>query len=157
MGLVVRLIACMKKIILITITAVLVSCNSQKTDFELCGLGIKVMPYYFTGLKYDGEIYKIEKELKKQWIIPKTNNNGIAKVRFKVNCHGDIGDLHYQEYDTNYIQTQLNDSIEIQLMKSVSELSDWITGVDDDGKACNSHSFLSFRIENGHIIEILPK
>ncbi len=147
----------MKKVILITVIALLFSCHQKKADFELCGFGLRVMPYYYTGLTYKGEIYKIDKEIKEKWMIPNTDNNGIAKVRFKVNCHGDIGDLHYEEYDTNYIQTQLNDSIKIQLMESVSELSDWKAGVDDDGNPCNSHGFLSFRIEKGHIIEILPK
>jgi len=146
----------MNKNILVLILGFLVSCGQGKSDFELCGFNV-VKPYYVTGLKYSGEIFEIEKEIKKEWIIPNANNNGIAKVRFKVNCHGVIGDLHYEEYDVNYIKTQLNDTIEKQLMNSVSKLADWIPGVDNSGNPCNSHSFLSFRIENGHIIEVLPK
>lgn len=146
----------MKRIFLILIIGFIISCAKEKGRFELCGIGI-VKPYYATGLKYNGEIYRIEKEIKTKWIVAKTNNNGISKVKFKVNCHGIIGDLNYEAYDSNYIQTQLNDTIMIKLMESVSKLSDWIPGVDDNGNTCNSHSFLSFRIENGNIIEILPK
>ncbi|MFZ1751180.1 MAG: hypothetical protein WAU01_13340 [Saprospiraceae bacterium] len=122
----------------------------------LCGVG-KVMPYYYTGLKYRGEIYEIERVIKEKYIRVRSGNSGIAKIRFKVNCEGDIGDLNYEEYDMNYVKTLLNDSIESQLMVIVSQLSDWIPGVDRDGNSLNSHSFLSFRIQDGEIKEILPK
>ena len=119
-----------KNLLFLIIGLCSISCNERETDFELCGFGI-VKPYYFTGLEYKGEIYQIEKEIKEHWVSPETNNNGIAKVRFKVNCHGHIGDLHYEEYDTNYVQTQLHETIESQLIEKVSQLSDWIPGVNE--------------------------
>ncbi len=57
----------------------------------------------------------------------------------------------------NYNKVELNDSIELQIINSVSKLNKWIPGVDDNGNPVNSHSFLLFRIIDGEIIEILPK
>lgn len=146
----------MKKILVLTTIAILSSCNQKNQSFHLCGLGI-TKPYYYTGLKYVGEIYQIEKEIRNKYNRVYTNNNGIARVRFKVNCEGLIGDLYYEEYDMQYRPTELNDSIKLQLIDGVSNLSQWIPGTNDDGDPVNSHSFLSFRIMNGEIIEILPK
>lgn len=146
----------MRTNVVILLSFLLISCNQRDGAFKLCGVGIS-KPYYYTGLTYKGEIYSIEKEINEIYTRVESNNNGIAKVRFKVNCEGQIGDFHYEEYDNNYIKTQLNDSIELQLINGVSQLSDWIPGKNDDGDGVNSHSFLSFRIVDGKIIEILPK
>lgn len=146
----------MKKGIPIIILIYLISCNQKKEEFSLCGLGI-TKPYSYTGLQYKGEIYKIEKEIRDKFQVVQTKNSGIAKIRFKVNCHGQIGDLHYESYDENYVKIELNDTIKLQLIEGVSGLRDWIAGTDDKGEKINSHSFLSFRIENGKIKEILPK
>lgn len=146
----------MKISIGLIILLALFSCNQRVEDLELCGMGI-VKPYYVTGLQYKGEIYEIEKEIRGKFVPVKSNNTGIARVRFKVNCEGELGDIHYEEYNMEYVKTPLNDSIEMQLVKTVSQLSDWIPGVDDNGNEINSHSFLAFRIVNGEIVEILPK
>ncbi len=134
----------------------LIGCKSNENSFSLCGLGI-VKPYYYTGLKYSGEIYQIEKEFRDNYIPVLKNASGIAKIRFNVNCKGEAGQFEYEEYDMNYIKSNLNDSIETQVKTIVVGLNDWIPGTDDDGNPVNSHSFLSLRIINGEITEILPK
>jgi len=134
----------------------LLSCTQDKSSFSLCGLGI-TEPYYFTGLKYTGEIYQIKKEFLSSYSPPATNSTGIAKVRFKVNCEGELGDMHYEEYDLDYVKTNLNDSIEHQVKSIVMGLDEWIPGTDEAGNTVNSHSFLALRIIDGKIIEILPK
>lgn len=144
----------MNKFLLIIVSLSLLSC--QRSEFDLCGIGI-VKPYYSTGLEYEGGIYRIEKTISKHYKGVKENSTGIAKIRYKVNCHGEIGDLLYEEYDMNYLPTELNDSIQSQLMFAVSNLSEWIPGKNENGKAVNSHGFLSFRIEEGSLVEILPK
>jgi len=146
----------MKIIPIIFTIIILSSCSQDNQRFNLCGLGL-TKPYYYTGLKYSGEIFRIEKEIKANYESVSYNNNGIAKVRFKVDCKGKIGDLKYEEFDMNYNKVQLNDSIELQIMNGVSKLNKWIPGKDDNGNPVNSHSFLSFRIIDGEIIEILPK
>lgn len=132
----------------------MISCQQKK--FPLCGLGV-VMPYYYTGLEYKGGIYEIEKEILSSYNIVKTQNNGIAKISFKVNCKGELGDLNYEAYDLSYNQTTLNDTIRSQLIAAISKLSDWSIGTDSEGNTVNSHSFLSFRIKEGEITQILPK
>lgn len=132
------------------------ACNGDTNTFSLCGIGV-VKPYYFTGLRYKGEIYQIKKEFDEKFTKLSINDSGIAKVRFNVNCNGKLGDLSYEEYDLNYKKSNLNDSIELQITSITLDLDEWIPGVDDKGNPVNSHSFLSFRIKNGKIVEILPK
>jgi len=144
----------MKKIVYILILTTLIACNNS--EFELCGLGI-TKPYYYTGLSYKGGVYEIETQVSQAFEKVKTNSTGIAKIRFKINCKGNIGDLEYEEYDLNYMKTNLNDSIEILLTQSITNLTDWIPGKNSDNQNINSHSFLSFRIIEGEITEILPK
>ena len=142
--------------LLLLLFLALQSCTQNKESFALCGMGI-AKPYYYTGLKYKGEIYQIEKEVSKHYIPISTNNTGIAKIRFKVNCKGELEEIAYEEYNLNYQKVNLNDSLEVQIRSIVTGLNDWIPGMDEDGQTVNSHSFLSFRILDGQIQEILPK
>lgn len=146
----------MKYTILLFFTLLLFSCHTGSGDFQLCGLGI-VKPYYVTRLDYKGEIYSIDKAFEKDFISPKVNNNGIAKIRFHVNCKGETGNFIYEEYDTDYQTAELNDSIEVQITAITKKLNNWIPGIDDEGEPVNSFKFLSFRIENGVITELMPK
>jgi len=144
------------KPILILLFLVFYACGTDKNDYALCGIGI-TYPYYVTGLKYIGEIYQIEKEFQEKFIPLSSKDSGIARVRFDVNCDGKLGNIKCEAYDLNYQKSTLNDSIAYQLKSIVADLDDWIPGMDDDRNPVNSHSFLSFRIKDGKITEILPK
>jgi len=74
-----------------------------------------------------------------------------------VNCHGDTGNFQYESYNLEYEKMDLNDSIEIQIRKITRGLDEWIPGRNDAGENVNSFKFLSFRLDNGIITEILPK
>lgn len=134
----------------------LFSCHEKNDNFELCGMGI-TRPYYVTGLDYKGELYAIEKEFRQHFKSPQTNSTGIAKIKFQVNCHGESGNFNYEEYNLDYKKVDLNDSIKIQIEQITKGLDQWIPGKDDDGENVNSFKFLSFRLHDGIIIEILPK
>ena len=135
---------------------ILLACHVKDEDFELCGIGI-LKPYYVTGLDYHGEIYAIEQAFNKNYVPPTDNNTGIVKIRFQVNCHGDTGNFQYESYNLEYEKMDLNDSIEIQIRKITRGLDEWIPGRNDAGENVNSFKFLSFRLDNGIITEILPK
>lgn len=133
----------------------LVAC--KQNDFKLCGLGV-TRPYYYTGLDYEGGLYSKQKDILARYIPVKSGENtGIVKMYFKVNCNAEVGDFYYEEYNLDYQKTDLNDSIETQLMDGLRQLSNWIPGKDEKGNTVNSHTFLTFRIMNGEVIEILPK
>jgi len=144
------------KYLLLVSTLITLSCHQSKDTFSLCGIGI-TMPYYESSLSYRGELYQIKKVFRQQFIPPSTKATGIAKARFKVNCEGELGEIKYEEYNLNYIKTELNDSIETQVINIVAGLQDWIPGTNRSGENINSHSFLALRIIDGEIVEFLPK
>jgi hypothetical protein len=124
----------------------------------LCGIGIK-KPYYYTGLGYKGEIYAIKKifELDYRPLLDSEGNDGIIRISFDVNCKGVAGNFKMEQYTLDYKAAIIDEKISSQILMIVKSLNNWLPGKNDEGQYVNSFMFLSFRIVNGEIQEILPK
>lgn len=147
----------MKKFIVFNIILiVLYSCSEEK--HTRCGLGVKY-PYYYSGLFYQGELFAISEVYKNKY-IPITNsikNTGIITVFFDVNCFGVTSNFRTKCLDSNYLNYDMDFRIVQQVITIAKSLDNWHPGVDIDGCKINSFMFLSFRIVEGQIVEILPK
>lgn len=134
--------------------------SQENKDFILCD-DKNTYPYYHPKLRYEGGFWEIKNHFKSKFNENKyhnvENNSGIVTIQFVVNCKGEIGKYETQSCDLNYYETEVNEDLVFDLLNLIKELNQWIVGKDENGTEVNSHAFLSFRIENGKITEILPK
>jgi hypothetical protein len=132
--------------------------NSQVNDFKLCG-DQKTHPYYYPELSYKGGFYEVKSQIliKLNQTFLNNNINGIITIQFHVNCEGQTGDFNVKQTDLDYKDTVLDEKLSQHILEIVKNLTDWIPAKNENGEIVNSHKFLSFRIENGVLTEILPK
>jgi len=152
----------MKLTIIIAILVLSFSLFSQEKEenFTLCD-SIGLWPYYNPTLKYQGGFWEIKQQFKTTCPTNKfknlKNNTGIVTIQFKVNCKGEIGNFKLQQCDLNYQPTLLDKKITTYLLSQTKQLKNWIPAIDEDGNTVNSHKFLSFKLKEGVLLEILPK
>lgn len=147
----------MSFVIVVCVVLMCVGCANSNNKFELCGLG-SLHPYYYPQLNYEGEFHAIKEAYKKEFKeISGDDKSGIVKIRFHVNCKGQTGNFLMETYNLNYQPNHINSEITGQLLAITKGLDGWIAAVNDDGETVNSHKFLSFRIKDGAIVNILPK
>lgn len=132
----------------------------QNKDFELC-TDQQTQPYYNPELRYKGGFWEIKNHFQTNYqenkYVNLENNSGIVTVQFVVNCEGKTGRFVTQSCDLNYSENQVNPLIVEHLLKLTMALNSWIVAKDEKKTKVNSHTFLSFRLVNGKITEILPK
>ncbi|PCJ01438.1 MAG: hypothetical protein COB15_00510 [Flavobacteriales bacterium] len=146
----------MKRFLSCVVILCFISCNSESTDFELCGGGL--YPYYHPDLNYEGSFYAIKEHFKTNYrAVSIGNNSGIVKVRFHVNCKGETGNYKVETYSFDYELIEMNNQITDQLLGLTKNLKKWIPGKDEEGELINSHKFFAFKIVKGQLTEILPK
>lgn len=132
--------------------------NSDNPNFELCNGENNIMQYFnnLQGLEYYGGKTEILKEFNNNFVpSKKQNQNGIIRIRFIVNCKGEIGRFRIIEADVNYKEFKFDNEITNQLLKITKTLSGWIPKMYEN-KEMDYYQYLIFKIENGKIKEILP-
>lgn len=143
------------KILFILFISCNFSCN-KNDSFKLCHN--KKYPYYYPTLGYKGGFYEIKQHFYKGYQeIKGENNSGIVRIKFIVNCKGELGNLEVENYSLSYKKTNLNIKIIEQLINLTEKLKDWIPAVDNEGERIDSFKFYAFKIIDGKLIEILPK
>jgi hypothetical protein len=146
----------MKTLISCLTICLFISCNSKPTDFELCGGGL--YPYYHPQLNYKGSFYAIKEYFYTNYKeVNYSNNTGIVKIRFHVNCKGETGNFKIETYGLDYNPIKIDTQITQQLLELSQRLKNWIPAKDENGNTVNSHKFLAFKIINGRLTDILPK
>lgn len=132
----------------------------QNKDFVLCA-DQQTQPYYYPELRYAGGFWEIKNHFQTNYQETKyvnlENNSGIVTIQFVVNCEGKTGRFVTQSCDLNYSENQVNPLIVEHLLKLTMALNSWVVAKDEMKTKVNSHTFLSFRLVNGKITEILPK
>lgn len=136
-----------------------ISCNfscNKNDSFRLCHK--KKYPYYYPSLGYVGGFYEVKKHFNKGYEeIKGENNSGVVRIKFLVNCKGEIGNLEVETYSLSYEKTSLNMKIVEQFINLIEDLKDWIPAIDDKGERVDSFKFYAFKIVDGELKEILPK
>jgi hypothetical protein len=130
------------------------------STFQLCGTGSK-KPYYFPELRHRGGFREIKQHFylgyDKSVYEKVKNNSGIVRIQFAVNCKGESGQFKIEVCDFNYKISTMHATIIEQLLFLTKALNGWLPAHNDKGEAINSHKFFAFKIENGSIVDILPK
>lgn len=112
------------------------------------------------------ERYKIESKLVKEIIKQKytpqkdSSNTGILTLQFMVNCKGEVGQFNIIQCDYNYNPIQFNSRLIHSFTKIIQELNVFkhIILKNKEGVEINYDylSYLTFKLKNGEIIDILP-
>ncbi len=123
---------------------------------ELCGE--KRIYYVYNGASY--RAFSTNKGFFRKNILKNYKNeayidSGYLNFRFLVNCEGKPGWFEIIQTDLNLNETKLDQGMVSQLLELTSQASHWNI-LDVDGTAINYYMYISYRIENGAIVEILP-
>ncbi len=84
-------------------------------------------------------------------------DNGYLNLRFLVNCEGHAGWFEIIEMNLDLEEQKLNLDLVKALLNFTAQSKHWnILSYTKTGEAYNYYNYVSYRIENGKIIEIIP-
>jgi|SRR6478609_10982791 len=126
--------------------------------FKICSEHSVHHQYYNfgKGVQYKGEKPAIEKHFKEVYSNKMQGETGYITIRFVVNCDGKTGRFRVQEMNNNYESKIFNKSLVARLLTLTKQLNGWIIGIDSNNKKVDYYQYLTFKIENGKLLEILP-
>ena len=133
--------------------------NSKIDDpnFKLCDED-RVFQYFNfgKGLLYKGEKVKINEHFRDRLKNKELkNDSGFLTIRFIVNCEGKTGRYRIQGMNNDYKEKAFNENLTSQLLNLTKELDGWKVG-EYEGKTYDYYQYLTFKIDNGKLIEIMP-
>lgn len=129
-------------------------------NFQICNE--KNIKQYYVRSSHDipanfkGEKRALEQAILSKYRFPESEKeDGYLTIRFIVNCKGATGRFRIKEMGFDYKTKKFDPKIVNQLLEIVKSLEDWIPR---KGKIVvyDFYQYLTFRIENGQIVEILP-
>lgn len=106
------------------------------------------------GFQFEGEKIALIQYFKSNYKVL-ANDNGYFTVRFVVNCKGETGRFRTEAMDFSYQHTELNEATTRQLLKLCKELKGWKINTYQE-KERDYYQYLTFKIEDGQLAEILP-
>ena len=128
------------------------------STYKLCGDGDIKRTYNGSAL----EGYHINKKYYRDQLFNQFNTNnykdsGYLNFRFLVNCEGNAGWFEIIEMNLELEQQQLNSELVDELLKFTSNSEHWnILRYPKDNTPYNYYNYISYRIENGKVTEIIP-
>lgn len=131
----------------------------DEQSFKICDIKNTAQYYNFSnGFQYKGEKYGLIKKIREKYqpeIVASEGGTGYITIRFLVNCEGKTGLFRVQEMDMNYMPTKFDAGIINQLLAVTKSLDGWLIG-EYDGKNYDYYQYLTFKLENYKVLEILP-
>lgn len=126
-------------------------------DFKLCDENQVLQYYNFgKGLQYKGEKIKIIEHFREGFkSVAHMDESGFVTIRFIVNCQGKTGRYRLQGMNNDYIEKTFPEHITDQLLGLTKQLDGWSMG-EANGKVYDYYQYLSFKMEDGKLIEIMP-
>jgi len=127
-------------------------------DFKACDSLGRAAQYFHKqkSFAYTGEKAAVINIFKSSFKpLEKENQNGWIRIRFMVNCEGKTGRFRVLESDFNYEPFKFDSEITKKLLDITKGLNGWEPGMHED-HTYDYYQYLIFKIENGHLIEILP-
>jgi hypothetical protein len=126
------------------------------TQYELCDNGRLYNTYSSAGLK----AYKGSKKRFRDRVLGSFNDNtytdsGYLNFRFLVNCEGNAGWFEIIQMNLDLEETTLDSIMVDSLFNITSDADNWEV-VEYYEAPRNYYMYVSYRIENGKITEIIP-
>ena len=82
-------------------------------------------------------------------------DSGYLNIRFVINCKGEAGRYVIHENDLNLVPKTFTKDLKDQLFELTTHLKKWNPNFTHDMYR-DSYMYISYRIENGNITEIIP-
>lgn len=126
-------------------------------DFKKCGghQNYSFQYYNSDGFQYSGEKFEIIQKLKTKNITSENRFNGYVTIRFMVNCEGKPGMFRIQEMNLEYKEARFDKTFGKKLLDFTKSLNGWISK-RENGQKIDYYQYLTYKIENGQVVEILP-
>ncbi|MBL0082285.1 MAG: hypothetical protein IPP37_07555 [Saprospiraceae bacterium] len=126
-------------------------------QFMLCDDQEEVFQYFnfSRGMQIKGEKKALDRYIKTQFKNTKASDNGYVRVRFIVNCKGETGRFRLLVSDLQFKEAALSKELTSQLMQITKGIKGWQI-IYHEGKNRDYYQYLTFKIVNGDIKEILP-
>lgn len=123
--------------------------------YELCDDGI-----YKTHHGAPDDAFEVSKKRYRDTLLSEYKNekysdSGYLNFRFLINCEGNAGWFEIVEMNLNLEEIDLNSEMVNQLLKLTSNSKNWKIYTYKEIPR-NYYMYISYRIEHGEIIEILP-
>jgi hypothetical protein len=126
-------------------------------SFKVCNES-RTFQYYNSpkGFPFEGEKIKLTEIFEDAFRYKRfKNESGYVTIRFIVNCEGLTGRFRIQEMGSQFRQTKFDKNLLDALLQTTRNLKGWViasNGVDN----FDYYQYLTFKIEKGELIEILP-
>lgn len=126
-------------------------------DFKICNENQIAQYYNFgKGLQYTGEKPKINEHFFSLFkASADAEESGFVTIRFIVNCHGKTGRFRMEGMDNDFHEKSFSKETTTQLLNLTRKLDGWIVP-QHDGRSFDYYQYLTFKIEGGRLIEIMP-
>lgn len=126
-------------------------------NFKVCNESRAQQYYNFDkGLLYKGEKPAIVAHFNNGFKpSQKSTETGFVTIRFIVNCEGKTGWFRVLGIDHDYKPKKFSAGLVNQLLTLTKQLNGWIVG-EYNGKTFDYYQYLTFKMENGRLIEIMP-
>jgi hypothetical protein len=124
--------------------------------FKVCNEQRVYQYYNFgKGMQYEGEKSRIEAHFKNKLREKPSAETGFVTFRFIVNCEGKTGRFRMQEMNNDYAPMKFSKNLTRQLLKLTKQLDGWRIG-GNEKMHVDYYQYLTFKIENGELTEIMP-
>lgn len=132
---------------------------SDDSNFEICGHESRIMDYY--NLKPNAE-YKGGKRTLRSIVFEQVDpeklkgQKGMLTFRFVINCKGEAGRFVTNGVDFDFQKKEFSEETIEHLLSILEELKTWRNLETKDGEARDAYAYITFKIEDEEIIDILP-
>lgn len=125
--------------------------------YELCYDGNLYHTYNGAGLKAYFETKKrFRNSLEKSYNATENYmSSGYLNFRFLVNCEGNPGWFKVIQMNLDLVESKLDKNMVDELLKFTSDPVHW-NSIEYKGNAVNYYMYVSYRLENGKVTEIIP-
>ncbi len=126
-------------------------------NFKLCSSEQNVIQYFNVGaaMEYEGEKPVLVRHFKENYQPVDTEQSGLIRIRFVVNCNGETGRFRLTQSNFDYKEITFDQQITEQLLSLTKALNGWKTKFNE-GQPADYYQYLIFKIQKGDLTEIMP-
>lgn len=125
--------------------------------FKICITTQQILQYFNdgNGIQYKGGKPAIDSVFYSTYQQVDSNESGIIRIRFAVNCRGETGQFRLLSSDLNYQPKQFSYEITNQLLRITKSMNGWQPKIWRN-MPMDYYQYLIFKIEKGKLTHILP-
>lgn len=124
-------------------------------DFSICNKNFILQYYNPERATYSEGKNGLRSFILSNYINKNYNDSGYLNFRFIINCKGEAGCYVIHENDLNLKPKKFSNDLKNQLFHLTTQLKKWNPNYYNN-EYRDSYMYISYRIENGEITEIIP-